>query len=387
MRGHIKKTGERSYRVFLHVGKGKYKTVGVKGTRRDAERERARLVHELETGNFVEPSRLTTAEYLHKWLEYYQRNVRAKTFERDAELVRCHVIPALGNYPVGKLTSLDVDAFYSKALESGRRDGKGGLSPRTVRNIHRIVRAALGQGVRWRILARNVATDIHPPKPPHREMQVWDEPRMLVAFDYFRNSRLYAPVVTAATTGLRRGELLGLRWADVDFGAGRLSVARSLAETKQGLAFEAPKTTRSRRTLDLLPLTIETLRHHKAEQAAARLAAGPVWEDNDLIFPAPDGRPWKPSLFTDAFSDRLSRCKAVPRIAWHSLRHTHATQLLRAGVHAKVVSERLGHAGVSITLDLYSHVLPGMQAAAITALDTALRAAADLQTVVNTSRK
>jgi integrase len=182
-------------------------------------------------------------------------------------------------------------------------------------------------------------------------------------------TRLYAPVVVAATTGLRRGELLALRWSDVNLDAANLTVKRALEETKGGLNFKSPKTKKAQRILDLLPLTVEVLRRHRVDQAKVRLAAGPAWEDNDLVFPDVDGRPWRPSLLTGAFSDRQ------PGIRFHDLRHSHATQLLRAGAHPKIVSERLGHAGVGITLDTYSHVLPGMQKQAVLQLEASLRAA------------
>lgn len=377
MRGHIQKTGKHSYRIRLHIGKNKYKTFLVKGTYRDAERERARAVHELETGTFVNPTKMTVAEFLEKFAESYRHSVAAKTYERDFEIIRRHLIPALGHYPIAKLTGLDISAYYSRALHTGRCDGKGGLNAQTVRSYHRILHMALEAGVRTRILARNVAKDIDPPKAVHREMLVWNEAQIRAGFELFRGTRLYAPVVVLGTTGLRRGELLGLKWPDIDLIAARLSVARSLEQTNAGLAFKDPKTRRSRRTIDLWPLTVEVLRHHKAEQARIRLAAGPAWQDHDLVFPAPDGRPYRPSLLTNAFWQKLRRCATVTQIRLHDLRHSHATQLLRANVHVKVVSERLGHSSVSITLDRYSHVLPGMQRDAIAGLDAALRSAGD----------
>lgn len=235
--------------------------------------------------------------------------------------------------------------------------------------MHRVLRAALGQAVRWRMLSRNPADAVRPPRPERREMKALPEKDMTALFESLAGTRLYAPVTVAATTGLRRGELLALRWSDVNLDAATLTVKRSLEETKAGLNFKSPKTREAQRLLDLLPLTVEVLRRHRIEQAKARLAAGPAWEDNDLVFPDSDGRPWRPSLLTGAFADRRTG------IRFHDLRHSHATQLLRAGVHPKIVSERLGHAGVGITLDTYSHVLPGMQKQAMLQLEASLQAA------------
>jgi integrase len=201
-------------------------------------------------------------------------------------------------------------------------------------------------------------------------MTALDEGQMLALFELFAGKRLYPLIVTLATTGMRRGEALALRWSDIDLEGARLTIERALEQTKGGLAFKAPKTHSGRRTIDLLPQTIEVLKAHRAAQARARLAAGPAWQDNGLVFPAPDGAPMRPSIATERFWEATQ--KFEPRLRLHDLRHTHATQLLRAHVHPKFVSERLGHAGIAITLDTYSHMLPGMQRDAVAVLAGAL---------------
>jgi integrase len=182
------------------------------------------------------------------------------------------------------------------------------------------------------------------------------------------------PVMLAVTTGLRRGELLGLRWSNVDLATGTITVVQSLEQTKDGLRFKSPKTHRSRRSIALPTITVEALRSHRAKQAEERLALGPAYDDHDLVCPRPGGSPWPPDVFSTTFAAMLRRSNLKP-IRFHDLRHSHATHLLKAGIHPKVVSERLGHSKVGITLDTYSHVLPGIQEEAIRRLDLLLERA------------
>jgi integrase len=368
----IKRTGDQRYRIWIHIGKNKRRTFGVKGTREQAKAEAKRLEAEFAAGRLVQPTKMTVAQFLTRFLDYYKSKVASKTFERDAEIITKHLIPAFGDYLVEKLSTMQIDRYYAQALQSGRRDGKGGLSPATIRNHHRVLRRALQQGVIWQELSNNAAERAESPRVERRPMVALDEPQMFALFKLFEGKRLFPLVVTLATTGMRRGEALALRWTDVDLDDGKLTVARSLEQTKGGLAFKQPKTRSGRRKIDLLPQTIEVLKAHKAAQARARLAAGPDWQDNGLVFTAPDGTPMRPGKATDIFMDRVVWQKFEPRLRLHDLRHTHATQLLRAGVHPKIVSERLGHAGIAITLDTYSHMLPGMQRDAVATLAKAL---------------
>jgi integrase len=188
------------------------------------------------------------------------------------------------------------------------------------------------------------------------------------------DSRLSLPILLAVTTGLRRGEILGLRWKDVDFQNSSLAVRQSLEQTRDGLTFKQPKTAKGRRVVALPTLAVEGLKRHKLKQVTTKLAFGAAYQDHDLVCARDDGTPWPPDTFSSAFVGLIRR-EEVQTVRFHDLRHTHATQLLRQGVHPKVVSERLGHATVGITLDVYSHVLPGMQAEAASRTDAALRAA------------
>jgi integrase len=380
MKGHIRQRGPQSWAIVLDLGrdaegKRRQKWHTVRGSKKDAQRELARLLHEINTGAYVEPSRMTVSDFLDRWLDDYARaSVSAKTFERYEEIVRLHLKPALGHHPLAKLQPLHIARYYTEALASGRIDGSGGLSARSVLHHHRVLRAALHQGVKWLLLPRNPADAVDPPRPQHREMRALDETATAKLLRAAAHSRLSLPVLLAVTTGLRRGEILALRWQDVDFQNGTFAVRQSLEQTRGGLSFKQPKTVKGRRVVALPSLTLDALKQHKVKQATTKLALGATYEDNDLVCAREDGTPWPPDAFSTAFVGLVRRA-GIPAIRFHDLRHTHATQLLRQGVHPKVVSERLGHSTVGITLDVYSHVLPGMQAEAATRTDAALRAA------------
>ena len=205
-------------------------------------------------------------------------------------------------------------------------------------------------------------------------MRALDEGETASLLRLLGESRLYMPTMLAVTTGLRRGEILGLRWDNVDLVAGTLTVVQSLEQTKDGLRLKTPKTHRSRRSIALLAMTTTELRLHRAKQAEERLALGPAYEEAGFVCPRPGGAPWTPDVFSTAFAAFVRR-SGLSQFRFHDLRHTHASHLLRAGVHPKIVSERLGHSSVGITLDTYSHVLPGMQQDAVKLIDTALEAA------------
>ena len=225
-------------------------------------------------------------------------------------------------------------------------------------HFHRLLHKALAQAVKWQLLVRNPLDAVEPPRAERREMRALDENETATLLGLLGASRLHMAVMLAVTTGLRRGEILGLRWSNVDLAKGTITVVQSLEQTKEGLRFKSPKTHRSRRSLALPAIAIEALRSHRAKQARERLALGPAYDDHDLVCPRPGGAPWPPDMFSTTFAASVRR-SGMKLFRFHDLRHSHASQLLKAGVHPKVVSERLGHAGIGITLDTYSHVLPG----------------------------
>lgn len=366
MRGHIHQRSAGTWTIVLDIGRdanGKrhQKSQTVRGTKRDAQRELTSLLNALQTGAYVEPTKLTVGEYLRRWLDDYAKTtVSPKTYERYDEIARLHLIPGLGHHVLTKLQPLHIQSMYSAMLQHGRHDGRGGLSPRTVLHHHRVLRQALQQAIRWQLLVRNPADAVEPPRPERREVRTLSDDDSIKLMEASAESRLHVPIILASATGMRRGEILALRWKDVDLVTGKAAVRQSLEETKAGLAFKQPKTQKGRRSLPLPRFAIEALRLHRKAQAAERLQLGGAYVDNGLVCPRPDGRPWAPCSFSAGFI-AFARRAGFGALRFHDLRHTHATQLLGLGVHPKIVSERLGHSTIGITLDTYSHVLPSMQ--------------------------
>ena len=382
MKGHIRRRGKKSWAVIVPLGRDpvtgnkRDKWHSVKGTRSDAERKRAELITALYEGTYQEPSKRSVADELEDWLTHVKPNVATNTFERYAEIARKHLIPSLGSHALVKLTPQHIEAYYAEALVSGRHRRKDdeppkGLSAMTVKHHHRILSQALKRAVRLRTIQYNPCDVVVSPRAEQREMNILtkaDTGRLLKAA---AGRSIYMPILIAVTTGMRRGEILGLRWCDVDLDTRTLSVTRTLEQTKDGLSFKPPKTTRSRRAISLPALTVEALRRHKVHLAKARLRLGPAFEDHDLVCPRFDGAPRNPrelSKKVRRLTDKLGF-----NVRFHDLRHTHISHLLAEGVHPKVASERAGHASVGITLDVYSHVIPGLQEDAANRIDAALR--------------
>lgn len=385
MKGMIVQRSKGSWTLVFDVGrdgqgKRKQKWKAVRGTKADAERELRRVLRTLDTGAYVEPSKLSVAEYLERWLKDYAKpNTAATTFDRYSEIVKLHLVPALGATLLAKLQPLQIQGYYAQALEIGRRDGNGGLSAQTVLHHHRLLKEALGQAIKWRLLVRNPADAVEPPRPQRHQIRTLSESETARLLERTKSSYLYMPILIAVTTGMRRGEVLGLRWLDIDLNAGMASVRQTLEATKDGLITKQPKTAQSRRQVSLLPMTVSLLRAHQTNQKKARLALGPAYIGHDLVCSRTDGQPINPRQLSKDFLSLLRRSEGLPRIRFHDLRHTHATQLLGQGVHPKIVSERLGHTTIAITLDTYSHVMPGMQEDAALRLDAALQVAINAQ--------
>jgi integrase len=316
---------------------------------------------------------MTVAEYLAYWLDSYaQHNTRTSTYTSYAMNVRAHITPSLGHIALQKLTPSQLQAFYSGRLKGGRADGKsGGLSGRTVRLLHSILREALHHAVKQQLVMRNVADATDPPKGKRPPVKVWDQEQVL-RFLAVAETDYYNPLwLVNALTGLRRGELLGLRWEDVDLDRSVLQVRQALVEVAGKRQFEEPKTASGKRQVELGASCVAALRAHRSRQVEQRLLLGPAWQDTGLVFTTAGGKALMPTNLDRRFK-QLLRQAALPDIPLHALRHTHATLLLKNGEHPKIVQERLGHANIGITLDTYSQVLPGMQRKAADGLDEAL---------------
>ena len=364
MRGSIRKRGS-TYTWYLSVpdpatGKPRQRSKGGYRTKRECQAALNDALSTIRTGTFVEASRRTTGSFLRdEWLPAMRLNVRPTTWATYQGLLEAYVIPTLGGIELQQLTPGHLAALYQELLVSGRRHRPGGLAAKTVRNVHVLIHRAFRDAVRWGYTVRNVADAADPPKAKAAELQVWTPAQLRAFLTHVRKDRHYAAWQLAATTGMRRGELLGLRWIDVDLDAGRVAVRQPRVVADHTVHTSEPKTARSRRSIALDPATVAALREHQARQVGEKALVGPGYEDSGLVFTHPDGSPIHPHLFSDWFQQHARRA-GLPRIRLHDLRHSYATAALAAGIAAKVVSERLGHATIAITMDTYSHVLPGL---------------------------
>ena len=381
MRGSIRRRSKGSWEICVDVGRdpvtGKRHRhfESVRGGKKIAQQRLHELLHSIEQGIYVKtPRDLTVAEYLRSWLHVYvEVNCAPKTIESYRMLIEHHIIPE-----VGSLRLIDLQPCHLQALYSQKK--KDGLSSRTVRYLYSLISEALGHAVKTGLIARNVARATEPPRTEHKVVPTMKPEDLDKFFEAAKKTPLYYNLFyTLLHSGLRRGEALGLRWKCVDLGlpslaiAAYLSVTQSLSKVNRRLVLREPKTAAGRRRVALSPSSVLVLRQHRQDQEALRASLGTRLTDNDYVFCHPDGSPIDPSTVSHAFAKILRR-SGLPSMPLHSLRHTHATLLLQAGVHPRVVMERLGHSSIRVTLDTYSHVVGGLQEAAARRLDEFLLA-------------
>jgi integrase len=289
--------------------------------------------------------------------------LRARTSAAVEE--RAAVFCRVGAVRLAEVSPMHLRSLQTELLRDGRVDGKGGLAPRSVAACRRVLSQALKDAVRWGLLIRNPMDAVDPPRVVDAEMVTWSDTQARAFLDAVAGDRLYAMWVLFLTTGVRRGELAGLRWDDVELDRATMAIVRNRVSAGRGKAVSThqPKTRRGRRNVALDVTSVEVLRRHRPVQLEERMRLGPAWVDSGYVFCGVDGAALHPDTITASFKSIIGNLD-VPQIRLHDLRHTSATLALKAGIHPKVVSERFGHATVSITLDLYSHVLDGMQAEA-----------------------
>lgn len=382
MKGHIRERSPGKWAIVLDVGekdpatgKKKRKWHSFSGTKRQAQAECARLIAEIKADRYVEPSKQTVAEFFTEWLAFIKPTVSAKTHERYTEICEKNLTPLLGDVILSKLKTDRIDAAFTKALTERRGASGKPYAPRTVHHMRRVLIKALSQAVTWERLSRNPATATTPPKVERTKMLAYDAGQTAALIAAFRNTRMFIPMMLAVMCGLRRGEIAALRWDDAEIGDNRrqLSIRQSAEQTKDGVRYKAPKSGKAR-TVALSATMAAELRAHRVSQAEEQLKIGLRPDGDSFVVAQVDGSPLQPRSLTHEWTRLLDKT-SLPRIRFHDLRHTHATQMLSAGVHPKVASERLGHSTIGITLDLYSHVMPGMQADAAEQVDAALQAA------------
>lgn len=358
MKGHLKERSPGHWAIVIDVpdpvsGKRRRKWHSFKGTKRQAQIESARLISALSSDQYQEPSKATVGDFLDGWHAYMRMQVSPRTHERYGELVRVHLKPLLGAVALTKLRGDRVAAAYAATLDAG-------LSPRTVIYLHRILKHALKDAVRWKRINSNPCADVDPPRAEKSPVNTYDMAQTADLLSLVSESRVAIAVMLAVLCGLRRGEICALRWKNVDFDGAQIAIVESAEQTAAGVRYKETKTGHDR-TVALSATMIDALREHRERQP-----------QTEFVYTREDGKPMQPRSLTRAWEAKIAGT-ALPRLRFHDLRHSHATHMLGSGVHLKIASERLGHSKISTTADLYMHATKSMQADAVAVVDAALR--------------
>jgi len=370
MRGHVRKRGSK-WCIVVDLGKdpvtGKRKQKWYSGykTKKEAEKDLADIITRIEKGQVADAKNMVLKEYLEMWLEdYAYHNVAPTTYESYVDAVR-NVVSRLGNIKLSKLRPHHIQGFCSHLLKNSE------LSTTTIRYYYSVLNIALNTAIKWQLVPTNPCKGVTPPKKNQPKMTVLTEEQANQLLEGAKDTSLYLPVVLALTCGMRRGEILGLKWDDVDFDTKTIYVQRNLTMVKGKTSIRAPKTEQGKRSITMTKITARALKEEKKKQAQNKLTLGTRYKDNGFVCCWDDGTHYRPDYITHAFPKLLKKLE-LPKIPFHNLRHTHASLLLLKGVHPKVVQERLGHSSISITLDTYSHLMPSMQKEAAEKIDDVL---------------
>jgi integrase len=373
MTGHIRRRSDHSWELRYelprdHAGARRTRTETVRGSKKDAQRRLRELLGELDRGVAADPGKLTVGEWLEQWLAECRHTISPKSWQERAGYIRLHIAPALGTIPLARLSPAAIQRWLTAELTAGRLDGRGGLAPQSVALYERALHAALERARRLRLIAVNPCDDVDPPRIERAPITTWTAAQQTALLAAAEDTELYVPLLVALGTGARRAEVLGLAWSNVELDAGLIRIVQVVEETREGVRLKpAPKTKRGRRTIALIPSTVTALRRHRLDQAEAHLRLG--LGKPDLLFPR-----WaaSPAVFGNAFTRLAGRIGL--RTSIHDARHTHITELLAAGVHPKVVAERVGHSNIAYLIERYGHITPAMNAAAIQTIERALPA-------------
>lgn len=361
MRGHVRKRGKKWCAVVdigtdPVTGKRKQKWLHGFRTKKEAEAALAEFIRRYNVGEYIDNKGIAVAEYLDKWFhDYVEVKLAPRTQIRYLEIINNYFIPEFGHMKLSDLRPYHLQDHYSKAIEN--------LSPSTVLYHHRVIHKALKMAVKWQYLVHNPADNVEPPRAKRKDFAILSAEQIDIVLQYLKeqNHVLYIPIVLAVMTGMRRGEICGLQWHDIDL-SGLIQIKHQLQRINGELILRETKTAGSRRPIALDDITIALLRQHRQAQKENRILFGPAYQAQnfDYVCTWPDGKLMDPDYITHAFP-RILKILNLPSVRFHDLRHTSATMLLKAGINPKVVSERLGHTDIRITLNTYSHVLPDMQ--------------------------
>ena len=381
MRVHVEKRKrcKNSWNIVLdygydpNTGMRDRKCRAFRGTKKEADVQATELQHRANTGGLVLPTKMPTAAFLDRWLsDCCQITVNSSTYDGYSRIVQNRLIPTIGATPLPSLTPERIQRLYADWLDHGRVDGKGGLSAATVQRYHQCLHTALDTAVEWKLVGVNVADAVKVPRSKSTGMKILDEDDLRRLLQAAKDTDYYSVFHFAAFTGMRRSEILAVRWCDVDLETRKVYVNQSLHQLRGGeFEIRKVKTAYSKRCIELPLSTALVLRQHREIAEAACSTVGRTMKDDDLVFSRADGQPVPPDAVTKRWI-KLVRAEGLFGVRFHDLRHTHATLLLKWGVHPKIVQERLGHSSIRTTLDIYSHVVPGLQQAAADIFDRRL---------------
>lgn len=359
------KDGRWCGRYTVHTADGPKRKAVYGKTKAEVRAKLTKALAERDSGLVFEAENPVVKSYLERWLEdSVKDSVKQGTYESYEYMVRRHLVPAFGSKRLRNLSPAQVQNLYRQKLDSG-------LSRRTVQLIHTTLHKALKQAMKWGLVPRNVAEAVDAPRPQKKEIHPLAPEQVKRFLEAAQGDRLEALYGLAVTSGLREGELLGLRWQDVDLERRAVRVRQQLTRTKTGLSFTTPKNGKGR-NVAIMDLTVAALKAHRKRQADERSKMGDLWQDTHLVFTSITGTPLDVGNLTNRSFRPLLERASLPRIRFHDLRHTFATLFLSNGTHPKIVQEMLGHANISMTMDTYSHVLPNMQGEAVDKVETDL---------------
>ena len=372
MRGSIRSTGKNSWQIQICTGIGPdgkrhrhFETV--RGRKSDAQKKLTELLSSLDKGVLIPVGHLTVAQHLRNWLEgYVKTQCSPRTFEGYQSIIERRLIPALGSIQLKQLYPQEIQSFYGKACDSK-------LSARTVHHYHRVLSQSLKYAVRQGYLGRNPAELVDPPSPRKKTMRTLTSFEVEVLLDKAKDSYYYPIFYTAVSSGLRQAELLGLRWRDLDLDFLSLSVSQVLYKRHGVCQFKEPKTSHSRRRVAMTPKLACFLRDYRAERESLYRQLGQELTLDSLVFASVEGKPMDPGVLSHTFT-KIARQAGLEDVHFHTLRHTFASLMLMKGAKPKVISEALGHSSVAFTMDVYSHVVEGMQEDAMALLNEVLPA-------------
>ena len=366
MKGGVRRRQSGDYEYRFDAGfdplTGQRRRPGRSGfkTKREAEQALRAAITAHEKGRGVRASSRTVGQFLEEWHAAIKVSIRPTTWVNYRNYVKLYVTPHIGDTRLQDLTPVRLNLLYAHLLDHGRVRGGGGLAPKTIVNVHRMLHRALRDAVRWDMAPRNAADDAQPPRSRRPQLTVWEPEQIRRFVDQVRGDRFYALWMLAATTGMRRGELAGLLLTDIDFVRATVSPSAPRVSVDGQVQESGTKTEAGKRVMALDPQTLAALREYVEGWAEERRLLG---QDSRLLFVWPDGGALHPDTLTALFSKHV-RAAGLPRIRLHDVRHSYATAALRAKISPKIVSERLGHTNVAFTMQTYMHVIPGMDAAA-----------------------